>query len=175
MVCRAQLGILLDAQGVRREVDVVGKPRAPKRLGNASYSLRRSYFVTFCTLRRVPTFATPKLAEIARDVIIQYREKGYYYLPAYCVMPDHIHMLVIPLEPSRHLSRVIATLKNSITQGLRKNGVGVKWQWGYHDHVLRSAESTEGVANYIMMNPVRKGLIADFRDWPFSGIVDRWF
>ena len=112
---------------------------------------------------------------IARDVIIQYRHRGYYYLPAYCVMPDHVHLLIIPLDPNRHLSRIVATLKNAMTQALRTIGVAIRWQWGYHDHVLRDAERTADFAEYIMMNPVRKGLVSDFRDWPFSGIVDRWF
>jgi len=90
-------------------------------------------------------------------------------------MPDHVHMLLIPLDPGRHLSRIVATLKNAVTRAFKDAGIALKWQWGYHDHILRSAESTGDIAKYIMMNPVRKGLVGDFRDWPFSGIVDRWF
>jgi putative transposase len=123
----------------------------------------------------VPVFGAFEPAGIAKNVIIRYRDKGYYYLPAYCVMPDHVHMLLIPLHSGRHLSRIVATLKNAITRALKDSGVAVRWQWGYHDHVLRSAESTTDIARYIMMNPVRKGLVSDFRAWQFSGIVDRWF
>ena len=108
-------------------------------------------------------------------MILLYRSREYYYLPAYCVMPDHIHMLIIPISPTRHLSRIIATVKNAISYSLKEHGVHLRWQWGYYDRVLRKAESTVDVAEYILMNPVRKGLVADFRDWPYSGIVDRWF
>ena len=90
-------------------------------------------------------------------------------------MPDHIHMLMIPLDPGRHLSRIIVTLKNAIRRRLSEIGISVKWQWGYHDRILRKGEDTADTARYIVMNPVRKGLAVDFRQWPFGGIVDRWF
>jgi hypothetical protein len=43
------------------------------------------------------------------------------------------------------------------------------WQDGYFDRILRNDEETIIVARYIVDNPVRAGLVADFRDCPFSG------
>ena len=123
---------------------------------------------------RTPVFGTGRAAAIARDAILTYRHKGYYHLPAFCVMPDHIHLLIVPRSTTRQLSRIIATLKNAICYGLKRAGFAVRWQWGYYDRILREAEQTPEVANYIMMNPVRKRLVSDFREWPYSGIVDRW-
>jgi len=37
-----------------------------------------------------------------------------------------------------------------------------------YDHVLRKEESIEGVARYILDNPVRKGLVSDYKEYPFS-------
>lgn len=42
------------------------------------------------------------------------------------------------------------------------------WQINYYEHVLRSEEATEKVARYIIDNPVRKGLVPGFCDYPFS-------
>ena len=153
----------------------MGTQKSPPRLEAASYFVKRSYFVTFCVFRRAPAFADPPAAADARETILSYRERGFYYLPSYCVMPDHIHLLIIPLCPTRHLSRIVATLKNAIASRFRRRGSHVKWQFGYHDRILRRSESTSDISTYIMMNPVRKGLVADYRDWPYSGIVDRWF
>jgi len=83
-------------------------------------------------------------------------------------------MLIIPISPTRHLSRIIATVKNEIGRALKGAGIGMRWQWGYYDRILRRSESTADVAEYILMNPVRKGLVNDFRDWPMGdrGPVD---
>jgi len=40
------------------------------------------------------------------------------------------------------------------------------WQDGYHDHALRAEESLEDVARYIVMNPVRAGLVKSVREYP---------
>lgn len=72
-----------------------------------------------------------------------------------------------------------ATLKGCPTENEKKVNVGRDfspadmrgdelWQINYYEHVLRSDEATESVAQYILDNPVRKGLAEDFRDYPFS-------
>ena len=88
-------------------------------------------------------------------------------------MPDHIHLLLIPVA-KHHVSRIVATLKNAIRRGVHAVGIDIHWQWGYYDRILRSSDDTPGIAEYIAMNPVRKGLVKDYREWPFGGIVDRW-
>src|SRR5689334_2075429 len=106
--------------------------RTPPRLSSASYRSKRSYFITFCVLGREPAFADPTLAELASSVIRRYRTAGYYYLPAYCVMPDHIHLLIVPQSSGRHVSRIVATLKNEILRAVRSVGHILRWQWGYY-------------------------------------------
>jgi hypothetical protein len=43
------------------------------------------------------------------------------------------------------------------------------WQKGYYEHVLRAEEKTEDVVFYIIANPVRKKLVENVMDYPFSG------
>ncbi|MDO8611500.1 MAG: hypothetical protein Q7R32_01595 [Dehalococcoidia bacterium] len=43
------------------------------------------------------------------------------------------------------------------------------WQKGYYDHVLRSGEDANAVAEYIFHNPVRAGLVESAAQHPFSG------
>jgi hypothetical protein len=50
----------------------------------------------------------------------------------------------------------------------RKNYNEDLWHISYYDHVLRKEESMGKVAFYILGNPVRKGLVSDFREYPFS-------
>jgi len=51
-----------------------------------------------------------------------------------------------------------------------KNKYGVNlWHLSYYDHVIRNDEEIKTAARYILENPVRKGLVKDFRGYPFSG------
>ena len=47
------------------------------------------------------------------------------------------------------------------------------WQEGYYDRVLRDSEDILMVAQYLMNNPIRAGLVARVTDYPHLG-SDRW-
>ena len=51
----------------------------------------------------------------------------------------------------------------------RRTHAGPLWQTGYHDHVLRAEDARLGVARYVLLNPVRAGLVENAEDYPFSG------
>jgi hypothetical protein len=45
--------------------------------------------------------------------------------------------------------------------------MGIEWQRDFFEHRLRSDESWREKANYILANPVRKGLVAEISQWPY--------
>jgi hypothetical protein len=47
--------------------------------------------------------------------------------------------------------------------------VGKLWEKGFHDHILREDDDHNPAAWNVFNNPVRKGLVKDPRDWPYSG------
>ncbi|MBI3465874.1 MAG: hypothetical protein HY000_22895 [Planctomycetes bacterium] len=49
---------------------------------------------------------------------------------------------------------------------------GRLWQPRSYDHVLREEESVMAVADYILNNPVRKGYVKQWQDWPYSVRLD---
>ncbi len=82
-------------------------------------------------------------------------------------MPDHFHLLVGPREGN--LVDLIRGWKSFSSNTLRKEGLeGPLWQRGFFDHALRQEEDIEAAANYIVNNPVRAGLVGDWRDYPYS-------
>src|SRR5258708_34952668 len=100
-----------------------------------------------------------------------HRLSGEYrvVIPVYCLMPDHLHILAAGIgsdtdqllwskAASRALSRVLAPRR------LQKQA---------YDHVLRpdksGANAFTTLAFYIAENPVRAGLSASARDWPYVG------
>ncbi len=48
---------------------------------------------------------------------------------------------------------------------------GPFWQAGYHEHAIRGEKPLVAFLEYIAMNPVRAGLIDDFRQWPYSSFL----
>jgi hypothetical protein len=49
---------------------------------------------------------------------------------------------------------------------------GRLWQDAYHERVLRNEEQTKTVIAYLLNNPVRAGLVASAKEYPFSWSVD---
>jgi len=53
-------------------------------------------------------------------------------------------------------------------------GAGSLWQKSSYDRVIRYNDSIEVTMHYVLENPVRKGLVTQWEDYPYSGIVDDW-
>lgn len=87
----------------------------------------------------------------------------------YCVMPDHLHLLVQGLDRTSDLLAFIKTVKQKTGHQFR-DGPGIAlWQKKFYDHILRERDSVDAVAAYIWLNPVRKGLSTDVKEYPHSG------
>jgi hypothetical protein len=84
-------------------------------------------------------------------------------------MPDHIHFLAEGLLRSSDLANFVKTLKIKTTRAYHKNTSQPLWQKKFFDHILRSNETIESVAWYILMNPIRKGLSKAIGEYPFAG------
>jgi len=145
------------------------------RLPGIDYAAQRTFFATFCVSNRQRSFEDTRLADIAKEVILGYRRREWYWLFAYSIMPDHIHMLVRLRERRRSLSRIIATIKAQIIYHARSNGLSIAFQWGYYDWVLRSNQDPREFAKYVVANPVRAKLVLSSADYPYCGVVDIWY
>jgi REP element-mobilizing transposase RayT len=129
---------------------------------------RRALFVTFCKL--IPTPFTSD----ARDAILRHclHDNGKrYQLHAVVVMPEHVHLLLTPLQDDEGWACGLpATLK--LIKGVSARSVnkmlgsgGPVWQEESFDHILRSQESLEEKLEYIRQNPVRRGLVKKPEDY----------
>jgi len=87
---------------------------------------------------------------------------------AYVVMPDHFHWLV-QLDREITLHEVVRKLKGRSARrmGKLKFAAARVWQSGFHDHAVRKEEDLENLANYLIQNPLRAGLVSDVDDYPY--------
>jgi putative transposase len=87
---------------------------------------------------------------------------------AYCLMPNHYHLLVYPnLE---NLSEMVQSFSISYTKAMNKrfNRVGALFQGRYKIAHIDRDEYLLHLSRYIHLNPVSAGLVAHPDDWEFS-------
>ena len=144
------------------------KRRKNIRLPNQIYELPLQIFsVTICIQGRRPIFKNKKwaktiLGSLNTGQLVKQTEQY-----AWCLMPDHLHLLISPR--GANLSDTLSAWKSYTGHLLRKDGLeGSCWQRGFYDHALRKEEDVQRAAEYIVNNPVRKGLVENWRDYPFS-------
>lgn len=143
--------------------------RKKNRLELEDYFGRRRFFITTCCRGRREIFRRVETAGTIIENLREYSNRYGFGVHAYCVMPDHVHFLAEGLSEASELIRFVKTFKQGTGYACRKNARGPLWEKSFYDHVLRSRDSNEDVAWYIWMNPVRKGLCRDSREYPFSG------
>jgi len=87
-------------------------------------------------------------------------------------MPDHVHWLFTLRRDG--LSDCLRRFKSrsAHTINLVRQVPGPVWQSGFYDHRLRDDEDLRVQARYIVANPIRAGLVADIREYPYWGC--RW-
>jgi len=133
------------------------------------YRQSRAYHLTWGTYRRRQLLTAPPLARGVIDLVKEEAVRTQMILFAYCLMPDHVHLLVCP-EINGNLISFIQGFKSKTTRAYwSTGGTGRLWQRGFYDHILRQDEGIELVARYILANPVRAGLVKDITRYPFSG------
>lgn len=151
---------------------LVRKPGyAALRKGRVSSS-GQIYLVTFTTINRQRLFEKHDVARIACNAMSDPRLWLSSGCLAWVLMPDHWHGL-IELGDEVGLSSIVQKLKTNTARRVRQAcpGTRVVWKKGFHDRALRAEESLEGVARYIVCNPVRAGLVERVGDYPYWNAV----
>lgn len=131
------------------------------------------YFLTFCTLHRRRSFEHAGTADSARLQILRTASDESFAVLAYCLMPDHAHLLIEGLTDQADMLRFVKLAKQrSGALHATENG-GRLWQKGYYERVLREEDDLQAIARYILAHPVRAGLVTTPLDYPYLG-SERW-
>jgi REP element-mobilizing transposase RayT len=141
----------------------------PHRLVGISYNRLASYFVTTCTSNRRKAFLDLDFARESVIALLAFADKDRFVVPAYCLMPDHAHVLLTAAEDGAPLLKLVREWKQSTGYRWRRTYGTRLWQEGYFERVLRGDEPQISVARYIVENPVRAGLVRRVEDDPLVG------
>ena len=119
-----------------------------------------------CALRH------PQVAAVMQDTLQKF-DGERYRLIAWCIMPNHVHVLI---EPTTSLPKIVQSWKSYTGRwALLHNaelGLGVPghafWMRDYWDRYIRHERHLQSVIHYIHENPVKAGLCKTAQDWSFS-------
>ncbi len=73
--------------------------------------------------------------------------------------------------PPSDLLAMMKEFKQKTTFRLRQAGKPFGWQKDFYDHIVRANEDYGAQVRYLLRNPVRRRLCADWRDWPNKGVL----
>jgi REP element-mobilizing transposase RayT len=144
--------------------------------------------------RTNPILSNPPLAALVRDALLFHAGQKYDLL-AWCIMPNHVHLLLKPLPkgtpPSRRLesgedtagtvailpaafhslAEILHSLKSYTAHQAGKLGLvsGSLWEREYFDRWTRNDEAVEYYRQYIRNNPLKAGLVPTPTEYPWLG------
>lgn len=121
------------------------------------------FFITINTLPRGKNqLANEAVFDAVVESIVHRQNIGLMWTKTFLLMPDHLHGL-FSFSPEVSMRGVIADWKRFLARRC-----GVVWQRDFFDHRIRQDESESEKWNYIRMNPVRKGFVANPDAWSFQ-------
>ncbi len=141
-------------------------PRIPVML---PWECKVIYFFTLCIVPRRNGLANDAAWKAVCDTLGRLDKWNTYCI---ITMPDHIHLLTAPRERELSVAAFLKWFKRWFNELYDARG---KWRWqpGGFDRLLRTSESVHKKWNYIRENPVRAGLVAQWRQWPYQrGFAD---
>jgi putative transposase len=144
-------------------------PSRLKRLEGFIYVGKIPYSLTVCTNWRRRAFHDKAFARDAIDKLLRTAAKFAFAVYAYCVMPDHVHFVVLGERDDSALEPFMHSWSTQTGYAWLRRHSGTLWQGGYHDQILRSDVSIYFAAQYVVMNPVRAGIVTDPAAYEFSG------
>jgi putative transposase len=117
--------------------------------------------------------SNPQVADMVADSI-RFRDGRIYDLLAFCIMPNHVHLVFTPLEEKEDkfnsLSKIMHSLKRYTAHeaNLILGREGDFWQHENYDHYIRGTPELERIIKYVLNNPVKARLVDEWVKWKWS-------
>lgn len=144
----------------------------------AAYRLQRAHFGRFD--RRLDRQAYgpdwlhhPAVAELVERELFLLEETGALIL-SYCIMPNHVHLVMrLPETTSHPCARLMQRLKGRTALAANRllGRRGAFWQHESYDHLVRDSEELARINSYVVLNPVKAGLVAEWEQWPHTFLL----
>src|SRR5487761_154987 len=134
------------------------------------------YHVLNRRVGRLPLFETDRDYVAFERVLEQAVVRSGIRLTAYCVMPNHWHLLLWP-RGDAELSETLRWLTVTHTQrwhaAHRTAGTGPLYQGRFKSFPIEEDEHLLSVLRYVERNALRGNLVSEAESWPWSSLAKR--
>jgi len=112
--------------------------------------------------------ARPEIAPLVERALLHFDGERYRLL-AWCVMPNHVHVLIETRSGFR-IGDVVGGWKSWTAKEINRilEREGKVWMADYHDRYIRDEKHLQTAIDYIENNPVSAGLVKRAEDWTVS-------
>ncbi len=125
-------------------------------------------FITTKTINNTLFLKKPENVQTVISAIYYGRKNRWFNLISFVVMPDHLHLIIIPRK--KNVSQSMHSIKGFSSKEINKinDRNGRIWQASFRDFTIYSEKLLLQKITYIHDNPVRKGLSLEASDYKFS-------
>jgi REP element-mobilizing transposase RayT len=122
-----------------------------------------------CYLKDERCFAT------VREKLLE-NDGESYHLGDFVVMPNHVHVLLVP-SPGRELEWILKAIKGAASRQCNQHlgRSGPFWQPDSYDHIVRTLEQLVHFRQYIKDNPRKAGIELPKEAMYHAEWMDAWF
>ena len=126
------------------------------------------YYIIICTPQRQKILMDRTIASITSKTFDWLETENRQQWVCILVMPDHVHP-IIKLGPGQMLAQVLHSMTRFTAREINKHlsRIGSLWQKGYTDWGIRDETVLNKTIRYCYANPVRAGIVASSRDYPY--------
>ena len=126
------------------------------------------HYITTKTVNNIVFFDKEKNTEAVKSAIYFGRKIKWFNLVAFVIMPDHLHLIIVPDQ--KNISQAMDSIKSYSSKEINKiNNSGRKvWQSSFRDFTIYTETQLLDKITYIHNNPLRKGLVSDPSIYNFS-------
>ncbi|QOV90545.1 transposase [Humisphaera borealis] len=145
--------------------------------------------LTFSCNQRLPILNSDRCRQWFVESLDRARQKLDFELWAYVVMPEHVHVLLLPRREVYEMAAILTAIKLPVARQAvgwlresnsnwleklkvcRPNGrIEYRFwqQGGGYDRNIFKLDAIWSAVRYIHDNPVRRGLVRNSIDWPWS-------
>jgi putative transposase len=148
------------------------------RLDEQCYVGRVVVAFTLCIKDRISIFTSESLCHHFRQLLFEEARQQGCDVIAYVFIPDHCHIILEGKKDNSQTLDVIKRFKQKSGFWFYQNRMDVRWQKDFYDHIIREDETLEKHINYLLENPIRRGISTDWHDYRFKGSMvynfDEW-
>lgn len=132
---------------------------------------KASYHVTAKINRGEFILESKAFKALFMEVMLRAKEKYKFRIKNFCLMGNHIHLLIEPLE-NENLSRIMQWIlsvfarNHNILTGVK----GHVWYDRFHSVIINSMKQMLKVFMYITYNPVKAGISKNALEYEYNGI-----